>query len=226
MEVLTGAQGTQHAGLFVTKMDPSKFTPKVACDRYFHPVMRILVLLALFALATPDSNAFYIRVHGLVTEYFSGGGMKGVQVRLVKDSVERETVITNGKGEYEMYLERGYDYLIWFHRDDLVTKHVRIDAREIPLFPDVPFYDMDVQMTMFTWINGFDFSAFEVPLAMAAYKHSVRNLNWDIVYTEDRQSIIARVMVLYERAIADRRKAIALEGTTAKRKGKRKRVYF
>ncbi len=94
------------------------------------------------------------------------------------------------------------------------------------MFPDVPFYDMDVQMTMFTWINGFDFSAFEVPLAMAAYKHSVRNLNWDIVYTEDRQSIIARVMVLYERAIADRRKAIALEGTTAKRKGKRKRVYF
>lgn len=188
--------------------------------------MRILVLLALFALAIPDSKAFYIRVHGLVTEYFSGGGMKGVQVRLVKDSVERETVITNGKGEYEMYLERGYDYLIWFHRDDLVTKHVRIDAREIPLFPDVPFYDMDVQMTMFTWINGFDFSAFEVPLAMAAYKHSVRNLNWDIVYTEDRQSIIARVMVLYERAIADRRKAIALEGTTAKRKGKRKRVYF
>ncbi|MCB9183602.1 MAG: hypothetical protein H6591_06750 [Flavobacteriales bacterium] len=64
-------------------------------------------------------------------------------MRLVKDSVERATVFTNGKGEYEMYLERGYDYQVWFYRADLVPKYVRIDASEVPLFPDVPYYDMD-----------------------------------------------------------------------------------
>ena len=134
--------------------------------------------------------------------------------------------ITDGRGGYEMYLERGYDYLVWFHRQDLVTKHVHIDAREIPLFPDVPFYDMDVQMTMFTWINGFDFTVFDMPVGRAQYKHSVRNLNWDIEYTDKMRPEVARVMVLYERAIGDRNRAASIAGTTAKRKGKRKRVYF
>ncbi len=63
-----------------------------------------------------DCAAFHIRLHGLVTEYFTGDGLKDVQVRLVKDSVERGTVFTNGRGEYELFLERGYDYQVWYYR--------------------------------------------------------------------------------------------------------------
>ncbi len=188
-------------------------------------VMRWCVLGLLGFMALPVS-AFYIHLHGVVTEYATGEGMKGVQVRLVKDSVERETVITPWNGTYELYLERGYDYIVWFHREDLVTKHVRIDARKIPLRPDVPFYDMDLQMTMFTWIEGFDFSIFDQPVGMAEYKHTVRNLNWDIDYTERLRPEVARVMTHYEREVAARQKATVRQGSTAKRRGARKRVYF
>lgn len=188
-------------------------------------MVRIVFFFGCLLFGAMDAGAFYIRVHGLVSEYFTGDAMKGVQVRLVKDSVERETVITDGKGEYEMYLERGYDYLVWFHRQDLVTKYVRIDAREIPLYPDVPYYDMDIQMTMFVWINGFDFEVFDMPIGMAQYKHSVRNLSWDIAYTEGMRPEVARVMLSYERSVADRNKLAAIEGTSIRRK-KRKRVYF
>lgn len=185
------------------------------------------LLPVLLILVSVDLSAFYIRVHGIVTEHFSGDLMKGVQVRLVKDSIERETVITEGNGKYELFLERGYDYLIWFHREDLVTKHVRIDARAIPLFPDVPFYDMDVQMSMFKWIDKFDFSIFESPVGRAEYKHSVRNLNWDIDYTERMRPEISKVMVLYQRDLAARDKLAARAGTTANlRKKKRKMVQF
>lgn len=185
-----------------------------------------MCVLGFLLWSAVDVSAFYIRVHGLVTEYFSGEAMKGVQIRLVKDSIDRETVITDGSGEYELFLERGYDYLIWFHRQDLVTKYVHIDARQVPLFPDVPFYDMDVQMTMFTWIEGFDFATFEVPVGRAEYKHSVRNLNWDIDYTERLRPEIARVMSHYERAIGDLTRKAAIEGTTTRKKNRRKRVYF
>lgn len=183
-------------------------------------------VLALLGLASLPVSAFYIHLHGVVTEYATGEGMKGVQIRLVKDSVERETVITPWNGTYELYLERGYDYIVWFHREDLVTKHVRIDAREIPLRPDVPFYDMDLQMTMFSWIEGFDFSIFDQPVGMAEYKHSVRNLNWDIDYTERLRPEVARVMTHYEREVAARQKTAVRQGSTAKRRGGRKRVYF
>lgn len=190
-------------------------------------VTRIAGKLAAAALllCASQAAAFHIRLHGLVTEYFSGDGMKGVQVRLVKDSVERETVFTNGKGAYEIFLERGYEYQVWYYREDLVPKFIRIDARGIPLFPDVPFYEMDVQMTLFALIADFDFSIFDEPVALASYKHSVRNLSWDIDWTEARQQAIARVMVLYERAIADLRKQAMAEQRKGQRK-KRKRVYF
>lgn len=189
-------------------------------------MMRMVCVLGFLLCSAVDASAFYIRVHGLVTEYFSGDAMKGVQVRLVKDSIDRETVITSAKGEYEMFLERGYDYFIWFHRSDLVTKYVHIDARQVPLFPDVPFYDMDVQMTMFAWIEGFDFATFKVPVGLAEYKHSVRNLNWDIDYTERLRPEIARVMTHYERAIAAATRNGAIAGTTTRKKNRRKRVYF
>ena len=184
------------------------------------------MMLVVLGLSLGSASAFYIRLHGIVTEYSTGDAMKGVQIRLVKDSIERETVITPWNGSYELYLERGYDYVVWFYREDLVTKHVRIDAREIPLFPDVPFYDMDLQMTLFTWIEGFDFSVLDAPIGMAAYKHSVRNLNWDIEYTDRMRVEVARMMVLYDRELAARKKQAAKEGSTAKKRVNRRRVYF
>lgn len=179
----------------------------------------------LFAGAL-DTRAFYIQLHGDVTDYYSGDGLKGVQVRLVKDSVERETVITSWNGEYEIFLERGYDYLVWFYREDMVTKHVRIDAREVPMFPDVPFYEMYLQMTMVQWIDDFDFAAFEMPLGLAQYKHSVRNLNWDVDYTEQRRVELARAMIMYDRERTRQEKEAKRSGKSATITRSRKRARF
>lgn len=151
--------------------------------------------------------------------------MKGVQIRLVKDSVDRETVITTGNGKYELYLERGYNYQIWFYRPDLVTKHVLIDARDVPLFPDVPFYDMDLQMTMFTWIDNMGFDLFITPVGKAEYKHSVRNLNWDIAYTQKVSPKVDRFMILYQRELAVRDRKQYSKSALSKH-GRRKRVDF
>ena len=190
----------------------------------FQP-LRTLVICGVLLLVPKPGHAFYIHLHGIVTEHFSGDAMKGVQIRLVKDSIDRETNITTGNGKYELYLERGYNYQIWFHRSDLVTKHVAIDAREIPLFPDVPFYDMDLQMTLFAWLDGFAFDIFDGPVGRAEYKHSVRNLNWDIAYTQGLQPKIERFMIHYEREVAARTRKQAIAGTASKR-ARRKRVDF
>ena len=165
-------------------------------------------LVLLLAMALPGwVGAFHIHLHGVVTELFSGEGIKGVQVRLVKDSIERSTVVTAWNGKYELFLDRGYEYQVWFHHPVMVTKHVVIDAREVPLMPDVPFYDMDLQMTLFEWVDGFSFEAFDKPVALAEYKHSVRNLNWANDYTQERRDELARVMVHYERHLVAMKKA-------------------
>lgn len=187
---------------------------------HFHgTVLRWAAMLFLLAI-TMQVQAFHIVLSGVVTRHPSGEAMRGVQVRIVKDSVERETVVTGLNGRYELYLERGYDYQVWFHREDLVTKYVRIDAREIPLKPDVPFFEMDVQMTMFPWIPDVDLSFFQQPVGMAEYKHTVRNLNWNVEYTQQRNAEMVRVMVAYDRAVIKREKeAKQLAREKRRRKG-------
>lgn len=206
-----------------------RYCPAYSHRGIFGPMFQwrgVLFAIVLFGMAPSAGNAFYIRVYGLVTEHFTGDPMKGVQVRLVKDSIERETVVTVWNGKYELYLERGYEYQIWFHRPDLVTKHVVIDAREVPLFPDVPFYEMDLQMTLFEWFDGFDFSAFDMPLGMAAYKHSVRNLQWNTELTQGRQRQVARVMINYERFLAAKQKAAKAAASKPGSTKKRRTVAF
>jgi hypothetical protein len=96
-------------------------------------------------------------------------------------------------------LDRGWRYAIWYSKEGFVTKHVNVDTEEIPAYPDVPFYEMDVQITLFEWIPDFDLSLFDLALGEASYKHSVRNMSWDVEYTEFMRPNLSNVMDEYEK---------------------------
>ena len=162
--------------------------------------MRAWSIAAALA-ASLGAQAFHIELHGIVTDYFTGDPIRDVQVRMVKDGIERETVLTKKDGKYAFTLDRGYTYLIWFYKSGLVTKHVKIDAQAIPPIPDVPFYDMYLQMTLFEWVDGVDFSVFEHPVGLAEYVHSVRKLTWDVEYTKAVRPKVEAVMIQYERRL-------------------------
>lgn len=166
--------------------------------RLLRPALLLVLLLVGHGMQA-QRERFYIRLYGLVSEYFTGAPEKGVLVRVLRDSVPLDETVTRSNGTYEFFLDRGAVYTVWFSREDLVTKHVRIDAREIPVFPDVPFYEMDVQMTMIAWIEGGDYTVFDVPLGEALYKHSVRNLSWNVEYTERLRPRLVEAMDAYEK---------------------------
>lgn len=146
-----------------------------------------------------QSQRFTVVLGGKVTELFSGDAMKGVLVRVLKAGQEDQQKTTRADGRYTFNLERGWKYEVWFSRKLMVTKHVVIDTREIPAYPDVSFYDMDLQMTMFPWIADVDLSVFDEALGQAAYKANVRNMSWDMPYTEQMRPVFAKVMDEYEK---------------------------
>lgn len=165
-------------------------------------LMAIGGLTFALVLATPMwtmAQRFNIKLSGKVTELFSGDPMKGALVRVLKAGQEDQQGITKGDGQYRFTLERGWKYEVWFSRKNMVSKHVVIDTREIPAYPDVPFYEMDLQMTLFPWIAHVDLSAFEEPLGVAAFKASVRNMSWDMPYTEQMRPVFSKVMDEYEK---------------------------
>lgn len=178
--------------------------------------MRILsiafvALLFLFS-ATAQAQRFYVKLSGKVTDHFTGDPVKGVLVRVLKAGKQELEATTRGDGYYEFDLDRGWRYAVWFSKAGLVTKHVNIDTEEVPAYPDVPYYEMDVQMTMFPWIEEFDFSTFDQPLGEASFKTSVRNMSWDIEYTERMRPMLAHAMDEYEKTYY---------GYYKRRKGKR-----
>jgi hypothetical protein len=152
------------------------------------------------ALATPAlSQRFYVKLGGKVTDHFTGDPVRGVLVRLLKAGKQEAEATTRADGSYQFTLDRGWRYAVWYSKQRMVSKHINVDTEEVPPYPDVPFYEMDVQMTMFEWIPDFDFSTFDQPLGEAAFKESLHNISWDIDYTERMRPTLARVMDEYEK---------------------------
>lgn len=209
MEILTGTDGAEEAhwnnGCLIgrgAKMRRDNFTPPLFAASILYQ-MRIRSLLLFFSIllmsGAVQGQRFYVKLSGKVTAHFTGDPVKGVLVRLLKAGKQEAEKITRADGSYEFTLDRGWRYSVWFSRKGMVTKHINIDTEEVPAYPDVPFYEMDVQMTMVDWISEFDFSVFEQPLGEASFKQSVRNMSWDIDYTERMRPMLAKVMDEYEK---------------------------
>jgi Carboxypeptidase regulatory-like domain len=159
----------------------------------------LLSLLALLILSPAQAQRFAVQVSGKVTDHFTGDPVKGVLVRMLKAGRTEAETTTRGDGGYEFTLERGWRYVVFFSKAGLVAKHVTIDTEEIPAYPDVPYFEMDIQMTLFPWIADFDFAVFDQALGEAGYKESVRNMSWDIEYTERMRPVLSKTMDEYEK---------------------------
>ncbi len=168
--------------------------------RAYLSAMWAFALLLTMALTT-DAKAqrFSVNLSGQVTDFFSGDPVRSSLVRVIKAGQDDQQQITRGDGRYKFELERGWKYEVWFSKKNMVTKHVVIDTREIPPYPDVPFYEMDLQMTLFPWLADIDLTAFENALGMAAFKPSVRNMSWDMPYTTEMRPVFSKVMDEYEK---------------------------
>ncbi|HEY0978345.1 MAG TPA: carboxypeptidase-like regulatory domain-containing protein [Flavobacteriales bacterium] len=161
---------------------------------------RCLVLTAglLVAVVSPAQRCV-VRLSGVVTEHFTGDPLRNAVVRVLKAGNPVAEVVTRNNGRYAFELDRGWRYTVYYSRKGMVTKHVVIDTQGIPPYPDVPFYEMDVQMTLFGWIADFDLSAFDQALGEAAYAPGLRNMSWDVPYTEELRPELSRVMTEYEK---------------------------
>lgn len=157
------------------------------------------LLLTMVFTTEAKAQRFSVILSGQVTELFSGDPVKSSLVRVLKAGQEDQQQITRGDGRYKFELERGWKYEVWFSKKNMVTKHVVIDTREIPAYPDVPFYEMELQMTLFPWLADVDLSAFDEALGLAAFKASVRNMSWDMPYTTEMRPVFSKVMDEYEK---------------------------
>lgn len=155
------------------------------------------ILLLFLALHV---HGFHIELKGVVTEHFSGDPLKKVKVYVYEDGEQKFFQLTKSSGKFSFMIDRESNYTVEFTREHFVTKRVTIDTHGIPAIPDVPFFEMFVQMALFPELEGVDYELFEKPLGHAVYRSTIKNMAWDGEYDKKMTPLVKRFLHDYERA--------------------------
>lgn len=160
---------------------------------------RIFLLIVLLFPLLLSGQWFFVQFRGVVTDMFDGTPMSDVlvEVDLADDSQHLRNIITKKNGEYQFELDRGYHYSVRYSKTGYVAKTLELDMTLIPDTPDVPFYDMDVQMALFESIPDIDLSFFTSPIGRAEYKESVRTMSWENEFSDAKRIEMAKIMREY-----------------------------
>lgn len=160
---------------------------------------KLFFLLFFFLPFTINGQWFFVNLHGIVTDVYGGAPLPDVLVEVdFKDGTKHlHNLVTKRNGEYQFELDKGYAYSIRYSKTGYVSKSLELDMTMIPDTPDVPFYDMDVQMILFEAIPDIDLSFFTEPVGRAEYKESVRTMSWENEFSDKKRSEMAKIMKEY-----------------------------
>ena len=160
----------------------------------------LLISFLLFPFVL-QGQWFFVQFHGVVTDMYGGSPLTDVlvEVDLTDGSQHFGNVITKRNGEYQFELDKGYHYTVRYSKTGYVAKMLELDMTLIPDTPDVPFYDMDVQMVLFEAIPDVDLSFFTSPVGRSEYKESVRTMSWENEFSEEKKEIMAKLMKEYNK---------------------------
>lgn len=166
---------------------------------YFRqPSMRTLfhriVIASLLLFTSSEAAAFSLRVHGNVTDLFSGQGMSGVLVRVYRDGVKQHVFHTGMGGRYHVKLDNHAQYVIRFSMDGFVTKCFTVDTRGAVWEDDSRVNDVEVGMTLFEQVPGMDLTCFDMPMGMARFTPMTGLLSWNGTYEEAIMPEVQRLM--------------------------------
>ncbi|MBV6404720.1 MAG: hypothetical protein IT228_07030 [Flavobacteriales bacterium] len=157
-------------------------------------LLAALLLTVGAALAQVDN----VYVYGTVKDYISAKKMDGVVVSVFKNGAKLTETITNASGKYEFNLDYGADYKITYTKAGIVSKNITIDTRNIPEEERVGGHGMNIEMTLFQELPGIDFTVLNQPIGKAKFDPTTSEVTWDLQYTEQIRSEIARLMKEYE----------------------------
>ncbi|MCC7503350.1 MAG: hypothetical protein IT229_12520 [Flavobacteriales bacterium] len=154
-----------------------------------------LLLLILCAVGKAQELVDNIYVYGTAKDYGTAVKLQGVSVIVHQDDVRLAALVTDSLGRYEVNLDYDHVYKLWFMHAGMVTKHVVIDAREIPSGLRAGGFGMNIDITLFKSLPNLDMSVLDQPIGRANYSPVDSAITWDLEYTESIRSRVAQAMM-------------------------------
>ncbi|MBL8000925.1 MAG: hypothetical protein JNL05_03080 [Flavobacteriales bacterium] len=162
--------------------------------------MAIMLCMGVVCARAQDSTLY---VYGKVGNYMNGmpAWPFAVVAVDVKDTTYRSQARANAKGRYELVLHAGRLYVLAFHAEGLLPKHVLVDTRGPSAAQWKDGFGLQVDMALVPAVPGVDASVLNEPVGRCAFNLNSGNFEWDRAYADAMRPRLARLNAAVDKAL-------------------------
>ena len=170
--------------------------------------MRNLLLL-LCLLSASTAGAVSLRLHGVVRDLYTGRPMRDVHVKVYRDGVRQQPVVTGQSGAYVLVLENNSSYVIRFSAPGRVSKCYTVETRGGEWEDDHRITDLEIEILLFEPVEGLDLGWFDMPMGVARFMPATGHVAWSADHEREvrpeADRLTAEVLARREQALAMQR---------------------
>ena len=132
-----------------------------------------------------QNETIRIKSDGSIIDKDTEKKLDGVQVIVFKNGAQERVFDAGTSGKFDFTLPLGYSYDLKFSRADYVTKIIRIDTRNIPAEDRSTPFQMDMESSLFKYVEGFNTDILKEPMGKAAFDAQTNWITFDFPYTAE-----------------------------------------
>jgi hypothetical protein len=130
-----------------------------------------------------QNETIRIKSNGAIYDSQTKSKLEGVQVIVFKNGAQEKVFDAGNSGKFDFNLPLGYSYDLKFSRADYVTKILRVDTRNIPAEDRAGGFQLDMEPSLFKYIEGFNTDILKDPMGKAAFDTQTSSITFDFDYT-------------------------------------------
>lgn len=155
-------------------------------------LLRALLVGVLFVVCGNSATAQteILHVYGTIKDEKTMKKMEGVRVTVKQNGQEYDAITTTSNGKYEFKVPLGYAYILTFAAESYVAKKIDINTKGVPAEDMVGGFQLNMDLSLFAYIEGFDTSILDQPIGKAAFDPIRNSVDFDFDYTSRIKQLI------------------------------------
>ena len=149
-------------------------------------VRKLISSVAMILIATGSllAQTDLIMISGTIKDDGSGRKLPGSVVVVYQDGQKIDTQEVDRNAGYSFELVLGHEYTFSYEREGFTSKKIVIDVTHATEGESQDGYILDLDMSIFKDVEGFDISILEDPMGIGSYNPSSGKFEWDMDYTD------------------------------------------
>lgn len=160
------------------------------------------MLLGCFLLVWGGLTSVYaqdlLRVGGMLKDEKTNKKLPGVEVIVTQDGKPFDQYLMDSRATYSFELPLRHDYVFTFVLPGYGSKKIRINGKDVPSEDRRGGFTLDMDMSLFTLVDGFDTSILDTPFGIAAFDSQKNTVAFDYAHTERMKNRVQQELVRLE----------------------------